>query len=273
MSLKIGEVSKLLNMSVETIRFYESQNIIKPSRKADSKYRIYETWDIFFLMECMKYRSFDISVKDISKILHAESLDFFLQKIDEKQNRINDEIRYNTLLYEKIEQYRSSLETVELNEGNFWIKKIPEQLYFIYLSSQGDQYEELDSTNPLFSEWMNFLPFVEFGLHVTLKDLINRNTVDRIQWSLITEKKYADILKLPVNESVKFVPSQLCICTIINAGDKGNLSLKLFNPIMEYLQTSNYKICGDVIGKLLVRVHKSKRYCRYFEVQIPVNKK
>lgn len=273
MSLKIGDVSKLLNMSVETIRFYESQNIIKPSRKADSKYRFYETWDIFFLMECMKYRSFDISVKDISKILHAESLNFFLQKIDEKQKNINNEIRYNTLLYEKIEQYRASLETVELNQGNFWFKKVPEQLYFIYLSSQGDKYEELWRANPLFSEWMNGLPFVEFGVHVTLEDLMNRNTVNREQWSLITEKKYADVLKLPLNESIRFVPSQLCLCTIINAGDKGDLSLKLFDPVMEYLQNSNYEICGDLIGKLLVRVHEGKRYCRYFEMQIPVNKK
>jgi len=32
MSYKIGDVSKLLDMSPEAIRFYESENIIKPSR-------------------------------------------------------------------------------------------------------------------------------------------------------------------------------------------------------------------------------------------------
>lgn len=37
MSLTIGNVSKLFNISVETIRFYESQNIIKPCRKAEQQ--------------------------------------------------------------------------------------------------------------------------------------------------------------------------------------------------------------------------------------------
>lgn len=32
MSLKIGDVSKLLSMSPETIRYYESEKIISPTR-------------------------------------------------------------------------------------------------------------------------------------------------------------------------------------------------------------------------------------------------
>ena len=99
---------------------------------------------------------------------------------------------------------------------------------------------------------------------------MSRDTINRNQWSYIIEKKYVDSLKLPINESVKLLPSQLCLCTIINAGEKGNLSLKLLDPIMKYLENNSYKICGEVIGKLLVRTHENTRLCRYFEMQIPV---
>lgn len=272
MSLKIGDVSKLLNMTVETIRFYESENIIKPTRKLDSKYRLYETWDIFYLMECLKYRSFDISVRDISKILHTENLNFFLKKLDEKRRKVNDTIRYNTMLSEKIEKYQSRLETVEFNEGNFWFENIPEQNYLVYVESNGDQYDDIGNSNSLFSEWLKFLPFVEFGEHISLTDLQNRNEVNHNVWSLIIENKYLKLLNLPTNNFVVTLPTHLALCTIVNAGEKGELSYKLLDPALEYLKNNNFIMNGDITGRLLIRIHQGSKFCRYFEMQIPVKK-
>ena len=41
MEYKIGEVSKILNISKEMIRYYEKQGILKPSRKEDNNYRTF----------------------------------------------------------------------------------------------------------------------------------------------------------------------------------------------------------------------------------------
>ncbi|MEL7571160.1 MAG: MerR family transcriptional regulator [Eubacteriaceae bacterium] len=272
MSLKIGDVSKLLNMTVETLRFYESENIIKPTRKVDSKYRVYETWDVFYLMECLKYRSFDISVRDISKILYAEDLNFFLKKLEEKQKKVSDTIRYNTMLAEKIEKYKSRLETVEFNEGNFWFENIPEQNYVVYVESNGDQYDDINKANSLLSELLKFLPFVEFGEHISAADLLSRNEVNHNTWSLLIENKYLNLLNLPFNDLVVTLPSHLALCTIVNAGEKGELSYKLLDPALEYLNKNNFVINGDITGKLLLRTHQDKQFCRYFEMQIPVKK-
>lgn len=102
MTYRIGEVSKLLGLPVETIRYYEKEQIIAPKRQENSDYRTYETWDIFFLMECMRYRSFDISLKDISKMLHNDSLDFFVERIGFKQQVIDEKLRYYQMLERKI---------------------------------------------------------------------------------------------------------------------------------------------------------------------------
>lgn len=47
MEYKIGEVSKILNISKEMIRYYEKQGILKPSRKEDNNYRTYSVMDVF----------------------------------------------------------------------------------------------------------------------------------------------------------------------------------------------------------------------------------
>ena len=50
MEYKIGEVSKILNISKEMIRYYEKQGILKPSRKEDNNYRTYSVMDVFLLI-------------------------------------------------------------------------------------------------------------------------------------------------------------------------------------------------------------------------------
>ena len=58
MEYKIGEVSKILNISKEMIRYYEKQGILKPSRKEDNNYRTYSVMDVFLLMEIIRYQLF-----------------------------------------------------------------------------------------------------------------------------------------------------------------------------------------------------------------------
>lgn len=38
---KIGEIAKLANVNIETIRFYERKNLIHPTKRLESGYRIF----------------------------------------------------------------------------------------------------------------------------------------------------------------------------------------------------------------------------------------
>ena len=68
MEYKIGEVSKILNISKEMIRYYEKQGILKPSRKEDNNYRTYSVMDLFLLKEIILYQSIQIRIKDITEL-------------------------------------------------------------------------------------------------------------------------------------------------------------------------------------------------------------
>lgn len=47
--LSIGKVSKLLNISRDTLRYFEQENIVVPKKNAENNYRYYDDWDINFL--------------------------------------------------------------------------------------------------------------------------------------------------------------------------------------------------------------------------------
>ena len=86
------------------------------------------------------------------------------------------------------------------------------------------------------------------------------------------EEKYCQRLKIPYNNTVEFLPSHLALCTVINAGSKGELDYSLLNPARKYMEEKGWVVNGNIYGKILLRTHKNGRHCRYFEMKIPVKR-
>lgn len=273
MSYKIGDVSKLLGLPVETIRFYEKEHILNPARSDNGKYRMYDTWDIFFLMECMKYRNLNFTVKDIAQVLHKESIDYCVEKIRTKRQKLHHKIEIDQMLENYMTNYERKLETIALNEGNFWFTKTPKKKYIIYTSSEKDNYQDIDLSVSLFPEWLKYVPFVEFGQHISIEVKHDIKQANKCKWSLIVDETYIDALGIPLDNSVQEIPQQLCLSTIINAGNKGDMSAEQLAPALNYLEHTDYTLSGDIIGNLLTRVHKNGDHCRFLEMMFPVKKK
>ena len=92
MEYKIGEVSKILNISKEMIRYYEKQGILKPSRKEDNNYRTYSVMDVFLLMEIIRYQSIHFGIKDISELLNEHYLENYAQHLYQYYQEIDQDI-------------------------------------------------------------------------------------------------------------------------------------------------------------------------------------
>ena len=92
MEYKIGEVSKILNISKEMIRYYEKQGILKPSRKEDNNYRTYSVMDVFLLMEIIRYQSIHFGIKDISELLNEHYLENYAQHLYQYYQEIDQDV-------------------------------------------------------------------------------------------------------------------------------------------------------------------------------------
>ncbi len=71
MKYKINEVAKLLNISDEAIRYYESKGIIDPERSETSGYRLYSGWEIHMLIRARSYRKLGFTLSETAKLLNA----------------------------------------------------------------------------------------------------------------------------------------------------------------------------------------------------------
>ena len=103
----IGEVAKLANLSVQTLRYYDQIHLFKPAyTDTSSNYRYYQDEQLFYLDIIKSLKYIGISLEDIKKalLLTPEELLVFLvqqeQRIEEKITRLN-EVKFTLLKTKK----------------------------------------------------------------------------------------------------------------------------------------------------------------------------
>lgn len=68
----INEVETLLNLSKKSIRYYESEGLISPTRNKYNDYRTYTSEDIENLKKIKFLRELDVSIEEIKKLFNGE---------------------------------------------------------------------------------------------------------------------------------------------------------------------------------------------------------
>ena len=67
--MRIGKVAKQVGMTVETIRFYEKQSLVKPPRRNESGYRDYPADIVPHLSFIKRAKELGFSLKEIRELL------------------------------------------------------------------------------------------------------------------------------------------------------------------------------------------------------------
>jgi len=66
-----NKLAKMSGVSARTLRHYESIGLLKPSRKAESGYRMYSQAEVDALQQILIYRELGFALEDIKKLLPA----------------------------------------------------------------------------------------------------------------------------------------------------------------------------------------------------------
>lgn len=115
----IGEVAKLKGLTVKTLRFYESIELLKPAYvDPANNYRYYEDKELALLDIIVAARSLDISPKALVPIIKKKNTNQLRQHIDNHKHAILNKIQELNNQYQQIEaiedNFKISLETVEM---------------------------------------------------------------------------------------------------------------------------------------------------------------
>jgi MerR family transcriptional regulator, copper efflux regulator len=135
-NFRIGQVAKHAGVTVETIRFYESQELITEPRRTESGYRLYTSETIRRVRFIQRAKELGFSLKDIHALLtlrnepNAACSDIrtkALHKIADVEEKMRDLTRIRRALTDLVEQCDEEAELSEcpildaLDEKDGWI--------------------------------------------------------------------------------------------------------------------------------------------------------
>lgn len=123
-----GEMAKLCNITVRTVQYYDTRNILVPSRLSDGGRRLYSQEDLQKLKVICFLRQLGLSINSIGEILEEESPENVISLLLSQQiNSLEEEISEKQLQLNSIKEL-----TKELNEINdFSVKSISDVAYIM----------------------------------------------------------------------------------------------------------------------------------------------
>lgn len=125
--LKIGDFSKLTQVSVRMLRYYDNQNILKPSNiDPVTGYRLYAANQVTELQKIVLLRDLGFGVSDIAEVMQNWSEPFLIQRLLDKAGEADDIIAGEKRRITKIREAITHIENSEIDKHyNVTIKAIP----------------------------------------------------------------------------------------------------------------------------------------------------
>lgn len=109
---KIGEISRLYGIGVDSLRYYEKIGLLTPER-SESGYRHYSIQDIWRLNIIRDLRALDFSMEQIRRYLESHSVGSTLELLEEEETVIEEKIRALHSLRENVSQRMQTIRRAE----------------------------------------------------------------------------------------------------------------------------------------------------------------
>lgn len=123
-----GEMAKLCGITVRTVQYYDSRNILVPTELSEGGRRLYSEEDLKRLRIICFLRELDLPINSIAQLLAEEHPENVIDLLLEQQEQVlRDEIGERQVRLSKLEQLQRELKTVE----HFTVESIGDIAYMM----------------------------------------------------------------------------------------------------------------------------------------------
>lgn len=120
-----GQFAKMANVSVRTIRFYDKQDILKPSYVSESGARFYTDRDFARLQQILLLKYLGFSLSDIREItINDSDYDYMLSSLNLQRKLIDDRIEQMQLVKLAIDDTIKSISSDQKPDWNHMLELI-----------------------------------------------------------------------------------------------------------------------------------------------------
>lgn len=247
---KINEVAQLLRVPAATIRYWESENLIRVFRDEENDYRLFSLSSVIELSNISFFRSLDIPIKELRLFLESDSLNQE-EVLQSAERRLAEEMKLLKAKQKRIEIQRFLLQEIRRLRNQKPYLSTPEFQYII----------SFDAQNQLHWQHMINSPH-SFAL---LLDIHDRSFV---RYGIGLPEGYSGKL----NKDANFIWSRNNDTAYMEALLRSNSYRESENNLSEHLTSicSSHTISGMAAAQFLTTTQEGGIY-DYYKVWIEVN--
>lgn len=267
-TFKIGEMSKLFQTDVRTLRYYDSINLFKP-KIVDSKtgYRYYSVEQFEQLNTILYLKSLNMPLKNIRLFLNNRDIDKILSLLMRQKQETDSIIQKYVQIREKISnrisQISDASDNRKLNEIRILELKKREIVMLRQKIHKGDDLgipliQLENNTNMISAVFLG-----KMGLSISRDNIISESFDEYDSIFLIVENE-----KTPLKSK-----SFLAKGTYLSIRFKGTHkdAPQYYKKLLDYIKLNGYKILSDSIEMALIDYGLTNEKEKFVtEIQIPV---
>ncbi len=259
MKYKIGEVSKFLGISADTIRYYEKEGIINPGKNIDNGYRVYSFEDIFRLSDILFYRDVELNIREIREITNGISTENLLSRIQQRKEDVHKYIdRYQKLLL-KIENWEKLHSEALKYLNKFEIRPMPKGLRKQrYENKESIDAQDLFKSTPV-SPGYSFFATLSFSCCIPNKD---------IRYYFALDEEVSNGLDFSFNKEDYVEEGGIKSLFTVCQYDQD--FLKMLTPLISYAANHELHLDGRVFGRQSIVTYHKEKTLEFYRIYAPI---
>lgn len=264
----IGELSRLFNISTDTLRYYGKIGLMKSEEDAKNGYRYYSVRKVFELSRILFFKSLDISLKDIKKYMSNKNRHNLLTLLRSKEKEINVKIDQLINLKNKISSKLELLENIDNDINQIKIKRFPAgKGIFLNIGYPKNDFEIKQSliNNKEYMKISSWLIEGQVYASVAKEDILEGN-FNKYRYFINIVEEYV------LHGEAKVIPENDYAC-IVFLGSPIKKIGRYYEILITWIEENGYQIIGDSIEKNIVDYDFSSHEEEFItEIQIPVKR-
>jgi len=274
LNYKVSDLSKILDISSNTVRRYEGMGYLSPDRMDANGYRVYGAEDVTKMIIINHYRKIGFSHAEIAEIFKSG----YHEKISMYEGRlaaIDKELAYLTGIRHMLKDDLVLMKKIEEVKDGFYQRDCVPMNYVLY-SENGVLLKEegrLDTIQEFFYNASELRYVYIFKKEEIAQGILNCNE------GIAVKEVHMERFGLAKNEftcAYEQKPSIMKIAKFplnfseLSGEQKQTLFEEVFGDVTEFMKENQYEIAGDVIGIKISMSLAEDAEEQYVLVSVPV---
>lgn len=278
MKYKTSDLSKMLDVSANTIRRFAEKGYLSPGRNDENQYRYFGNVDVEKITYISKYRKIGFGHDEIATMLNSDIHENCIA-YERKLNELDREIARLQFLRHMVKDDINMMKGV-VEYGEHFIERNSVAMHYISYKADDAIVSDVHKRQQLHRFIYDF-PEVEYVYIIRKEDILNRRI--RCDEAIGIRSKLAHKQAINVEAAgIECYPETPSVMRIVklpidfmegSPEEDEKTKRILFDDFLEYMEQKGYALDGDAVGVKIGFSKEAGREMQYIVLGMPIVKK